>query len=125
MNIGRHIDYWRRGSDEDEETAAILLEKGKLREGLFFMHLSMEKVLKALVTRITAAPPPKIHNLVQLLQRTNIPMDQDGLKLFRLLNGYCMEGRYPSEVAPPPSEERAGEIFRQAQEVRKWLISQC
>ncbi|MEO5354351.1 MAG: HEPN domain-containing protein [Magnetococcus sp. XQGC-1] len=125
MNIEKHIDYWRRGSDEDEETAGILLEKGKLREGLFFMHLSMEKILKALVTRTTAAPPPKIHNLVQLLHRADLSIDQQWLELFRVLNGYCTEGRYPGDVAPPPSPEQAGKIFRQAQEVREWLIRQC
>lgn len=113
------------GSVEDEVTAAILLEKGKWREGLFFVHLSMEKILKALVTRTTAAPPPRIHNLVQLVQRADIAIDQEWLKLFRVLNSYCMEGRYPSEVAPPPSTERAMEIFRQAQEVREWLTKQC
>ena len=78
MNVEKQIDYWRRGSDADVETAAILLEKGKLQEGLFFMHLSLEKILKAHVTRATAAPPPRIHNLVQLLQRADISLDQGG-----------------------------------------------
>lgn len=125
MNIEKHRDYWLHGADEDEDTANFLLEKGKIRECLFFMHLSMEKILKAHVTQTTAAPPPKTHNLVQLLHLAGLSMDQPWLELLKVLNGYCTEGRYPSEIAPPPAPEKAREIFRQAQEVRQWLINQC
>ncbi|MBF0132639.1 MAG: HEPN domain-containing protein [Magnetococcales bacterium] len=124
MNIQQHVDYWRKGSDEDAETAAILLEKAKLREGIFFVHLSMEKILKAHITRTTDAPPPKSHNLVQLMQCAGLSLTQEWLGLFRVLNSYCMEGRYPDQVAPPPVPQRAREIFQQAEEVRKWLIAQ-
>ena len=121
MNITKHIDYWRTGSDEDWEMVEIAMEKGKIRHGLFFLHLAMEKLIKAHVTRTTAEPPPKIHNLIQLLKRANLPFNQEQAKLLMVLNSYCMEGRYANEVAPPPSKEEAMEILEKTLEVRTWL----
>ena len=122
MNIIKHIEYWRVGSDEDWEMVEIALERGKIRHGLFFLHLAMEKIIKAHVTRTTEEPPPRIHNLIQLMKRANLPLNQEQTKLLKILNSYCMEGRYADEVAPPPSKERAMEILQQSLEVRTWLI---
>ena len=68
--------YWHTGSDEDWEMAEIALEKGKIRHGLFFLHLAMEKLIKAHVFRVTGDLPPKIHNLLTLMQRAKLPIDQ-------------------------------------------------
>ncbi len=60
MNVEQQVAYWRTGSDEDWEMAEIALEKRKIRHGLFFLHLAMEKLLKAHVCRVTGEYPPKI-----------------------------------------------------------------
>ena len=62
MNIAKQIEHWRTGSDEDWEVAVLLLEKEKIPQGLFFLHLAMEKILKAHVWRTTQDHPPKIHD---------------------------------------------------------------
>ncbi|MBF0460798.1 MAG: HEPN domain-containing protein [Magnetococcales bacterium] len=76
MNIEKHILYWRTGSDEDWEMAEIALANGKIRHGLFFLHLAMEKLIKAHVSQVTQDVPPKIHNLLTLMQRANLPINQ-------------------------------------------------
>jgi hypothetical protein len=47
MNVAKQIDYWCTSSNEDWDVAVGLLERGKIRHGLFFLHLSLEKILKA------------------------------------------------------------------------------
>ena len=122
MNVVKQINYWRTGSDEDWDAAVIMIEAGKMRHGLFFLHLAMEKIMKAHVTRTTEETPPRIHNLIQLMKRADLPLNQEQSKLLKILNSYCMEGRYANEVASPPSKERAMEILQQSLEVRTWLI---
>ncbi|MBF0179265.1 MAG: HEPN domain-containing protein [Magnetococcales bacterium] len=122
MNTTNKIDYWRTGSDEDWEVAVDLIQRGKLRHGLFFLHLSLEKILKAHVCRVTEEDPPKIHNLLRLMQRANLALDVQQSKLLAELNSYCLEGRYATELGPPPSPEEAARTVRQAEEVRTWLI---
>lgn len=123
MNIDQHIDYWRRGSDEDWEMAEIALEKGKIRHGLFFLHLAMEKLVKAHVCRVTRDQPPRIHNLVLLMQRANLPFDQKLGEFLTELNSFCLEGRYANEWESPPSRQKANKMVQQAQEMRTWLLN--
>ena len=40
INIQKQIDYYRQGSDDDFETAGILIENKKYVHGLFFCHLT-------------------------------------------------------------------------------------
>ncbi len=44
------------------ESAEILLDKKKTQQSLFFCHLALEKMLKALFTHNTGQVPPKTHN---------------------------------------------------------------
>ena len=66
MDVQKQIDYWRKGSEEDLEVAERLLQMRKLRHGMFFAHLAVEKMLKAHVVNRTKSIPPKIHNLERL-----------------------------------------------------------
>lgn len=42
MDVDKQIEYWRAGSDKDFAAAQSLLEKGHLRQSLFFCHLARE-----------------------------------------------------------------------------------
>lgn len=55
INIEKQIAHWRNGAEEDWSVAQELIERGRVRHGLFFAHLALEKMLKAhycLVSRI-------------------------------------------------------------------------
>jgi hypothetical protein len=53
VDIQKQVDYWRDGSADDLRVAQKLIAEKEIRQGLFFTHLSMEKLLKALVCRNT------------------------------------------------------------------------
>ncbi len=46
VNIAKHIPYWRDGAMKDLLVARDLIDSGKIRHGLFFAHLALEKILK-------------------------------------------------------------------------------
>ena len=52
-DIDAQVAFWREGSLEDWAVARELVAGGRLRRGLFFAHLALEKLLKALVVRRT------------------------------------------------------------------------
>ena len=51
FNIQKQIDYWRNRAMEDYEVAKNPIDQKKVRHGLFFAHLALEKMLKAHVVK--------------------------------------------------------------------------
>jgi len=95
MDIHGQIEYWKRGAEEDFAAAQSLLEKGHLRHCLFFAHLAIEKMLKAHVTRKTDDVPPRIHNLIRLVDITGLKLNVEQKDFLREFGVYQLEGRYP------------------------------
>ena len=52
IDIDKQIDFWRDSAKEDLAVAHELVHKNRLRHGLFFAHLALEKILKAHVCRV-------------------------------------------------------------------------
>ena len=63
---------------------------------LFFAHLHTEKLCKALwVKNNTGNTPPKIHNLVKLLNEAKVQYSNDQMDFMNIMNNFQLEGRYP------------------------------
>ena len=123
MNVKQHVDHWRNGAAEEWDMAEIALERGRYRHALFFQHLTIEKFLKALVCLNRKASPPRIHNLLRLSTLAELDSGEERLKLFLELNDYCMEGRYPGELAPLPTRQEAMGMKQRVQKARQWLLN--
>ena len=124
MDVERQIDYWRQGSAEDWEVAVQLVKDGKSRHGLFFAHLALEKMLKALVCRRTQDAPPKIHNLIRLSELADLKLDTQQARTLAAMNQFNLEGRYPESYTPQLTPEKAAEYIARSQEVLTWLTQQ-
>ena len=70
IDVPAQIAYWKSGAEEDWQVAVDLVRLGRVRHGLFFAHLALEKVLKAHVCRVTRDVPPRLHLLLRLAERT-------------------------------------------------------
>ena len=95
MDISNQLAYWIEGATSDLETAELLIKNKLLLHGLFFCHLTIEKVLKAWVVKTTLDLPPKTHNLLRLYEKTNLSLSDEDIKLIEILMIYQLEGRYP------------------------------
>ncbi len=76
-NIGKQIEYWIISARSDLDTAKLLIRKARYVHGLFFCHLAIENALKAHVTKETGEIPPKTHNLIYLLDLSNLEFEKD------------------------------------------------
>ena len=124
VDVPKQIEYWRTGSDEDFAAAQSLLEKGHLRHSLFFAHLSVEKMLKAHVTRQTKDIPPRIHNLIRLAEIAELSLEPEQASFLSRFDMYQLEGRYPESSHTIIDLKAAKERLALAEDILKWLKSQ-
>lgn len=111
MDINKQIDYWTKGADNDIETAGVLFKSNKNIEGLFFCHLSIEKILKALVVKQTEQFAPKSHNLNYLSELAKFNLTDEQAMFMSVLMKYQLEGRYPEYYPKSPSSEIINDYY--------------
>jgi len=123
IDIDKQISFWRNSAGEDLAVARDLVDRNRIRHGLFFTHLALEKALKAHVCRATQDIAPRLHNLVRLAELAELDTRPTRLDILAEMNVFNIEGRYPDTLSPPPSREEAEHYMAQAEEVFQWLIS--
>jgi HEPN domain-containing protein len=122
VDINKQISYWQKSAQEDWEVSIKLIDAGYIRHGLFFVHLSLEKLLKALACKHTGDIAPRMHNLLRLVELTGITMTGDQLNVLADMNAFQIEGRYPESLTTPPTMEETRIYLAAAEEVYQWLM---
>lgn len=96
-DLTEQIAYWKRSSTRDLEAAKSLFAKRLYPQGLFFCHLAIEKLIKALVVRRTEAPAPFIHDLRRLAEIAGLSFDERRAAELDQLSTFNIAGRYADE----------------------------
>ncbi len=117
LEIEPQVRFWRDGAQEDLVVAQELLERGRLRHGLFFLHLALEKLLKAHVCRHTRDLAPRTHNLVRLAEVANVNLSEQQKDILAEINPFALAGRYPDALSPLPTSTEAKTYTDRAKEV--------
>lgn len=121
VDIQKQIDYWKTGAYEDWQVAQELISLGRIRHGLYFAHLSLEKMLKAHVCRDTQGLAPRIHPLLRLAERIGLRLSEEQRVFLARFDRYQIEGRYPAMLPPAPDIETARLELSRAGEMLEWL----
>ena len=92
--------FWLDGSVADMAAAKQLILIGKLYpQGLFFLHLSIEKMLKYAYILKFGTHAPFTHNLLHLLDRCEF-LSSDSIKeKLAVINEFNLTTRYPDQKA--------------------------
>lgn len=99
MNKQDHIAYWLKSASKDLETMNYLFKGRRYVHTLFFGHLYIEKISKALWVKSNKENyPPKIHNILSILKQAETTLDEVQLLFLLKLNQYQIEGRYPEDI---------------------------
>ena len=123
IDINKQINFWRSGGKEDLSVAGDLVNRNRIRHGLFFAHLALEKALKAHICRVTQDIAPRLHNLVRLAELAELEIRPYQIDILAEMNSFNIEGRYPDTLSSPPPQEEAQRYMTQAREVFQWLIN--
>lgn len=101
-----------------------LVTDGRVRHGLFFAHLALEKILKAHVCKRIGSAVPKTHDLLRLVSLAGISLSAEQKAFLARFGRYQIEGRYPEMLEPEPSMTIAAAEMRSAEELLTWLTRQ-
>lgn len=120
------IKYWLEISEEDLETAEILLSKNKYLYSGYFLQQSVEKILKAYYQMTKNELPPRTHNLVYLAEITGLfkELTEDEENILYTLNPLNIETRYPEyreKISKSLTKIRLKKILDETKELLKWI----
>ena len=92
-----HINYWLNTANDNWADVQRMFKARSYVPCLFFTHLVFEKLAKALwVKHNEGSTPPRMHNILSILNRTEIELTIEESSFFEQLNAFQMETRYPS-----------------------------
>ena len=91
------IDYWLEEAEEALKVADHLFEKKDFSYSLFFGHLAVEKIIKAIYVQKRNEHAPQIHNLLRLADQAGITMSAEQKETLIIITAFNLESRYPDE----------------------------
>lgn len=96
MTKEEHIQYWSKQLDDDFDCANVLYMANHYAQSLFWAHLALEKLAKALwIKNNESNTPPFVHNLLRIITQTNEHFTEEQLQFFSEMNMFQIKGRYP------------------------------
>lgn len=93
-NLIIQIEYWGNSAQRSWRTALSLFELKHYDSCLFFCHLTLEKILKALVVQKTNKPAPYIHDLAKLAAMVQLDVSEKQVQKLRIITGFNISARY-------------------------------
>ena len=124
FDVDKTINYWVESAEYDFETGKSLLESKKFPYALFFVHLAIEKILKAIVVKNTGEHAPYTHSLILLAKNAKINIKDQTLDQLAEYMEFHIEARYPNEKKDfykKCSEEFTTNKIDEMDRVYKWL----
>ena len=94
-NIKNITDYWRETAQHDYDTMIGLFKIKRYSDCLFYGHIVLEKILKALAVKHTQKQAPYIHDLVRLQEIAELCLNEKELDLLDTVNDFNIRARYP------------------------------
>lgn len=121
-----HIDFWISQAEDDWSAVDTLFRGRKYLQSLFFAHLVIEKICKAMWIKYNGGNvPPRTHNLIHLLSATPIKLSDEKSEFMLNLNRFQLEGRYPDYLTKMHqicNEQFTTEIIEKTNSLRLWLL---
>src|ERR1017187_2638032 len=95
MTIQEHIEFLINQADEDLGVTEAIQAAGYYGQALFWGHLVLEKMCKALyLQNNNRMDYPYIHNLLVLLNKSNVDINEEQIAFYSDMNSFQAKGRY-------------------------------
>lgn len=89
------VKYWQETAEYDYVTMKSLYKSKRYASCLFFSHIVLEKILKALVVEKTKKQALYTHDLVRLQELSGIEFEEKEMDLLNKVNDFNIRARYP------------------------------
>jgi len=126
MTKEQHIDYWLNTAQYDWTGADGAFKTKNYMHCLFWAHLMLEKLAKALWVKTHEDNfPPKVHNIIWLLEQSDIDLGEEMMDFLDGFNKFQLSGRYPdytNNIYKRCTKEFTSEQLKKVKEVRECLL---
>lgn len=122
--MGKKPLEWFKQADYDLKTAEYLFKGKRYVYTVFMCHLSLEKTLKGLYQEKLNKLPPKVHNLIYLIEKIGLELPDDLFDWISTLNRLSIPTRYPEdlkEMQKDYNKDETGKIVQKTKEISRWL----
>lgn len=92
--MNKAIEYWLKSSQDDLDTAKKLFNLKKYNHALFFLHLTLEKIIKGVYLLKKNEAPPLVHDLVILAEKAEIKILSDEKEKLAEISTFNIAARY-------------------------------
>ena len=119
------INYWIKSAENDLRVAGHLFEKEDYPYALFFGHLTIEKLLKAIYVNKFDEPPPYTHRLTYLAEKIELEISTERQELLEIITDFNLESRYLDEkfsFHKKCNKEFTQTNLKKIEEIREWLL---
>jgi HEPN domain-containing protein len=120
------VDYWMTEAEESLTVAEHLFEKRDFSYSLFFGHLAIEKMIKAILVKNGNTQVPRTHNLLRLAKAAQIELNNEQQSSLIRITAFNLETRYPDykkEFRKKCTQQFTRIELEKIREVAKWLKS--
>jgi len=117
-------EEWLTQADYDFQTAEFMFSGERYVYVIFMAHLSIEKALKGVFQKKFNAIPPKTHNLVYFVNKTELTLPENINKFLVKLNQASVATRYPEDFLKLQSvytKDVVREMLISAKETLEWV----
>ena len=124
LDIENIKSYWISEAEDALNITRHLFETKDYSYALFFGHLALEKMLKALYVHNCKKHAPPIHNLQRLAKLAGLSLDEDKIEKLILISSFNIEARYPDikrSFREKCTEEFTSDQIQIIKEIFKWL----
>lgn len=126
MNNIDLMNYWIESSDKDYDVMLDLKKNKRNSYALFFGHLAIEKLLKAIYAKNNKSAPyaPKSHDLDYLAEKMNLERTNHQNDLLETISHFNLEARYDDykrTFENKCTDEYTEKQIKNIEEVRLWL----
>jgi len=96
MTKEEHIKHWKDIAEDDWKRKQLHFDAEDYVFCLYLAHQTLEKLAKANWVRCHQDNyPPRVHNIVYLLEESDIDLGEDLMEFLKLFNDFQLSGRYP------------------------------
>lgn len=127
LDIEQIRQYWEVEAQEALQVADHLFEKHDFSYALFFGHLAIEKLLKALYVLRHRTHAPLLHNLYRLATLAQIELTAPHSDALILITSFNIQARYPDEqrtFRAKCTQEYTEHQLKTIKDIFTWLKSQ-
>ena len=126
LDVKKLVVYWTKSAEEDWMAYLSLRRAKRFAHALFFLHLTLEKIIKALVVKSTKVHSPYSHSLSFLLGKSGVAAPERYIELLTEMSKFNMQTRYPDERLAfyKSIDAKTSQYWhKHGEELRQWLLS--